>query len=160
MSLIVIESNGGGVAVSVISFVVDLPPLPVTVSLSLPASESFSPLFIVRPFNSSVTVKLSEPLHDATVCEPLHDATVCEPMTRALPDTLTTAQPNTLTSPTRTLTVGAVGVGVGAGSSPPEQDAARSIARSTAIDNIVCAVAVIMAFNAVGIVLPILFDLD
>ena len=151
MSSITIESNGGGVAVRVISFVVDLPPLPVTVSLSLPASESFSPLFIVRPFNSSVTVKLSEPLHDATVCEP---------MTRALPDTLTTAQPNTLTSPTRTLTVGAVGVGVGAGSSPPEQDAARSIARSTAIDNIVCAVAVIMAFNAVGIVLPILFDLD
>ena len=111
MSSITIESNGGGVAVRVISFVVDLPPLPVTVSLSLPASESFSPLFIVRPFNSSVTVKLSEPLHDATVCEP---------MTRALPDTLTTAQPNTLTSLTRTLTVGAVGAG--AGSSPPEQD--------------------------------------
>ena len=147
MSSIVIESNGGGVAVRVISFVVDLPPLPVTVSLSLPASESFSPTLTVRPFNSRATVKLSEP-------SPLHVATVCEPMTRALPDTLTTAQPNTLTSLTRTLTVGAVGVGTG--SSPPEQDAARS----TASENIVCAVAVIMVFNAEGIVLLILFDLD
>ena len=121
----------------VISLEVDLPLLLVTVSFSLPASFNDSPLFTCLPLNASVTVKLSE-------FSPLHEATVWEPMIRVLPETFTTAQPNTLTSLIERLIVGALGVGVGASGLSPEHDAAKS----RASDNNVGTASVIMFLNA------------